>query len=81
MKILGVAAGGLAISLGIVAVKSAAAAMAGIPILGPALAIGAILAISSAINSGISKVNDFQAGPGGISYMSGPAGSFQLIIL
>ena len=26
----------------------------------------------------ISKVNDFQAGPGGISYMSGPAGSFQL---
>ena len=78
MKILGVAAGGLAISLGIVAVKSAAAAMAGIPILGPALAIGAILAISSAINSGISKVNDFQAGPGGISYMSGPAGSFQL---
>jgi hypothetical protein len=80
MKIMGVIAGGLAIALGIVAIKAAAAAVAGIPFIGPALAIGAIAAIGAAIASGVSavKVNDFKSGPGGITHMAGPAGTFQL---
>ena len=81
MGMLSLAAKGLAIYLGYMAISGAMSALAGIPVVGPVLALAAGASIAAGIIQQVGKVksvNDFTSGPGGITTMMGPAGVFSL---
>ena len=85
VPIVGVALGGLAINASAAAAASIKAAYAliikGASMLPPPFNIAAIGAGVAAVGAAYAygkNVDDFKSGPGGITHMSGPAGSFKL---
>jgi len=81
MGALSLAAKGLAVYLGYLAIAGAMSALSAIPVVGVPLALAAGAAIAGGIVKQVGKmksVNDFSSGPGGITHMAGPAGTFSL---
>jgi hypothetical protein len=66
--------GAMLIQAGLAAASTAAAT----PWLGGGAIIAAAAITGALISLGAMAVDDFKAGPGGINYMSGPAGEFEL---